>query len=101
MTRDVFTPAQAAEYLQICREIVYRLCNNGTIKATKFGGQWRIHKRALDDMLYNEPAVAPSHKEGTCHTNEAEAATGGSLSKEYDKLLARKSTRMRKHLKAA
>lgn len=101
MTREIFTPAQAAEYLQICREIVYRLLNDGTIKAIKFGGQWRIAKRALDDMLYNETAVTPPHKEGTCHTNAAEAATGGSLSKEYDNLLAPKHTRTRKHLKAA
>jgi excisionase family DNA binding protein len=101
MTRDVFTPAQAAEYLQICREIVYRLCNNGTIKATKFGGQWRIHKRALDAMLYNEPAGMPSTTEETCLTNEQEAATTGSLSAEYDSLLGLRTTKTRGLSKAA
>lgn len=101
MTREVFTPAQAAEYLQICREIVYRLCNNGTIKAFKFGGQWRIHKRTLDAMLYNEPAGMPSAQEEPCLTKEQEAGTGGSLSTAYDSLLGLKTSRTRKLSKAA
>lgn len=104
MMQKSLSPAEAAIALDVSREIVYRLLNCGELPAKRIGGQWRIHPDEFDAWRKSgntSGAVAPSHKEGTCHTNVAEAATGGSLSKEYDKLLAQRSTKTRKHLKAA
>lgn len=101
---EILTAKQASEMLQLSQEVLYRLLSKGVVPAFRVGGQWRMIR---DDLItwargqYACAAVAPSHKEGICHTNVAEAATGGSLSKEYDKLLAQKSTRTRKHLKVA
>ena len=95
------TPAQAAESLQVSREIIYRLLNNKTIRAAKVGGQWRIHQRALDDLIYNESAGMPSEKERICLTDEKKAGIGGSLSKEYDNLLKLRTSRTQKPSKAA
>lgn len=96
-----YTPAQAAEYLQVSREIVYRLLNNGELKAKKIGGQWRITRKALDALLYNDDAGVPSDKESICLTGEKEAGTGGSLLTEYESLLGLKNTKTQRPLRAA
>ncbi len=104
MMQKSLSPAEAATALDVSREIVYRLLNRGELPAKRIGGQWRIHPVEFDAWRKSgntSGAVAPSHKEGTCHTNEAAAETGGSLSKEYDKLLARQSTKTRKHSNTA
>ncbi len=51
-TREVYTPEQAAEYLQINRETVYRYIRQGKLVASKLGRNYRVPKRSLDLLLW-------------------------------------------------
>lgn len=42
--RDVLTPEQAAEYLQVNRETIYRYIRQGKLVASRFGRAYRIPK---------------------------------------------------------
>lgn len=50
--RDVMTPEQAAEYLQINRETVYRYIREGKLVASKLGRSYRIPRKSLDLLLF-------------------------------------------------
>ena len=50
--RDILTPAQAADYLQVDRETVYRYIRQGKLVASKLGRAYRIPKRNLDLLLW-------------------------------------------------
>jgi len=47
-TREVLTAEQAAEYLQVDRETIYRYIRQGKLVALKLGHNYRIPKRSLD-----------------------------------------------------
>jgi excisionase family DNA binding protein len=51
-TRDIFTPEQAADYLQINRETVYRYIREGKLVASRLGRAYRIPRRSLDLLLW-------------------------------------------------
>lgn len=51
-TREIFTPEQAAEYLQVNRETVYRYIRQGKLVASKLGRSYRVPKRSLDLLLW-------------------------------------------------
>lgn len=51
-TREVFTPEQAADYLQVHRETVYRYIRQGKLVASKLGRTYRVPKRSLDLLLW-------------------------------------------------
>ena len=51
-TREVLTPEQAAEYLQVNRETVYRYIRQGKLVASKLGRTYRIPKRSLELLLW-------------------------------------------------
>ncbi|MFU8772668.1 MAG: helix-turn-helix domain-containing protein, partial [Anaerolineales bacterium] len=48
---EIFTPEQAAEYLQLDRETIYRYIRQGKLVASKFGRAYRIPKRSIDLLL--------------------------------------------------
>ncbi len=50
--RDIMTPGQAAEYLQINRETVYRYIRSGKLVASRLGKAYRIPKRSVDLLLW-------------------------------------------------
>jgi excisionase family DNA binding protein len=50
--RDVLTPEQAADYLQINRETVYRYIREGKLVASKLGRAYRIPRSSLDLLLW-------------------------------------------------
>lgn len=55
------TPSQAADYLQINRETVYRYIRAGKLVASRLGKAYRIPKRGLDLLLWTSrtaPQVA-------------------------------------------
>ena len=52
-TREVLTPEQAAEYLQVNRETVYRYIRQGKLVASKLGRTYRVPKRSLDLLLWS------------------------------------------------
>ena len=50
--RDVMTPSQAAAYLQVDRETVYRYIRDGQLLASKLGRTYRIPKESIDTLLW-------------------------------------------------
>jgi excisionase family DNA binding protein len=51
-TRDVFTPEQAADYLQVNRETIYRYIRDGKLVASKLGRAYRVPRRSLELLLW-------------------------------------------------
>src|SRR5438045_2597478 len=49
--RDIMTPEQAADYLQVNRETIYRYIRDGKLLASKLGRAYRIPKTSLDALL--------------------------------------------------
>lgn len=52
LKRDIFTPEQAAEYLQLGRETVYRYIRQGKLVASKLGRTYRIPRSSIDLLLW-------------------------------------------------
>ena len=50
--REVLTPEQTADYLQVNRETVYRYIREGKLAASKLGRTYRLPKRSLDLLLW-------------------------------------------------
>jgi excisionase family DNA binding protein len=50
--RDILTPNQAADYLQVDRETIYRYIRQGKLVASKLGRSYRIPKHSLDLLLW-------------------------------------------------
>ncbi len=50
--REIFTPEQAAEYLQVERETIYRYIRQGKLVASKLGRTYRIPKGSIDLLLW-------------------------------------------------
>ncbi len=60
MLRDVMTPEQVADYLQLDKETVYRLIRDRKLAATRIGRAYRIPREDLDTFLLansTRPAV--------------------------------------------
>jgi len=51
MTDKWRTIEQIADYLQVSREKIYRLCQKGKMPASKFGGQWRFDIKEIDAWM--------------------------------------------------
>ena len=49
--KEVMAPREAAEYLNIHVQTIYRLAKNGMIPVCKVGGHWRFSKASLDDWV--------------------------------------------------
>lgn len=50
--RELFTPEQAADYLQVNRETIYRYIREGKLAASKLGRTYRVPRRSLDLLLW-------------------------------------------------
>jgi excisionase family DNA binding protein len=48
---EVLTPEEAADYLRVDRETVYRRLRAGQLPGNKVGQQWRIRKHDLNEYL--------------------------------------------------
>ncbi len=54
MSDELFTVAQAADYLQVCEKTVRRLIKSNKLTASKIGNRtWRIRKEDIDKYLRN------------------------------------------------
>jgi len=51
--RDILTPEQAADYLQVNRETVYRYIREGRLVASKLGRAYRIPRQSVDLLLWS------------------------------------------------
>ncbi len=52
--RDIMTPKQVAEYLQLHPVTIYRYINDGKLAAVKIGGRYRIKREALEKLLASQ-----------------------------------------------
>jgi excisionase family DNA binding protein len=50
--REIFTPKQAADYLQVDKETIYRYIRQGKLVASKLGRKYRIPKGSIDLLLW-------------------------------------------------
>ncbi len=50
--QEIFTPEQAAAYLQVDKETIYRYIRQGKLVASKLGRSYRIPKRSIDMLLW-------------------------------------------------
>jgi excisionase family DNA binding protein len=50
-TSDILTPEQAASYLQVNRETIYRYIRDGRLTASRIGRSYRIRKQSIDLLL--------------------------------------------------
>ena len=50
--REIFTPEQAADYLQVDKETIYRYIRQGKLVASKLGRTYRIPKGSIDLLLW-------------------------------------------------
>lgn len=51
-SREIFTPEQVAECLQVDRETIYRYIRQGKLVASKLGRNYRIPKGSIDLLLW-------------------------------------------------
>jgi excisionase family DNA binding protein len=51
IVRDVMTPEQVAEHLQVTTDTVYRLIRDGELVASKVGRNYRVLSDDLDTFL--------------------------------------------------
>jgi excisionase family DNA binding protein len=49
--KEIMTPHEAAEYLNLHARTIYRLAKNGKLPGRKVGRSWRFSKDALDKWL--------------------------------------------------
>lgn len=49
--RDIMTPKQVADYLQLHPMTIYRYISEGKLAAIKIGGRYRIKREALEKLL--------------------------------------------------
>ena len=55
--RDVMTPKQVAEYLQLHPITIYRYINEGKLIAAKIGGRYRIKRETVERFLLQREGV--------------------------------------------
>lgn len=48
---DILTPEQAADYLQVNRETIYRYIRDGRLTASRIGRSYRIRKQSVELLL--------------------------------------------------
>lgn len=50
---DIFTPDQAAGYLQVNRETIYRYIRDGRLAASRLGRAYRIPRQSIERLLWS------------------------------------------------
>ncbi len=55
---ELLTPEEAARYLRVNPQTVYRLLRGGRCPGVKIGRQWRIRKADLDAHLCSKATLA-------------------------------------------
>jgi excisionase family DNA binding protein len=55
--KEIMTPDQAAEYLQLNRETIYRYIREGKLVASRLGRAYRIPRASLDLLLYTNQTI--------------------------------------------
>ena len=61
--REVMDIRQAAEYLGISGDTLYRYASEGFVPAFKLGNRWRFRKSLLDGWMDEKSGVRPAQPE--------------------------------------
>lgn len=64
MVREVMDIRQAAEYLGISGDTLYRYASEGFVPAFKLGNRWRFKKSLLDAWMDEKSGVRPQASAG-------------------------------------
>lgn len=56
-TTTVFTIEEAARYLKVHEQTIYKLARDGSLPGWKVGRSWRFHRDTLDQLLKGEKVV--------------------------------------------
>jgi excisionase family DNA binding protein len=64
MLREVMDIRQAAEYLGISGDTLYRYASEGFVPAFKLGNRWRFKKSLLDSWMDEKSGVKPQATTG-------------------------------------
>lgn len=51
---EFLTPAEAADYLKICKATIYKIIKTGTLPAVRAGRQIRIAKSNIDKIFMSD-----------------------------------------------
>lgn len=51
MTEKWLTIDQISDYLQVSKEKIYKLCQQGKMPASKLGGQWRFDVKEVSSWV--------------------------------------------------
>lgn len=54
---EILLVEEVAEYLRVNKQTIYNLLRQGQLPAKKIGGQWRFHKKAIDDYLQAQDSI--------------------------------------------
>jgi excisionase family DNA binding protein len=57
---EIMTPDQAADYLQVDRETVYRYIRSGKLDASRLGRSYRIPRRNIELLLLATRTICSS-----------------------------------------
>ena len=49
---EIMTPEQAADYLQVNRETIYRYIRQGRLRASRIGRTYRIPRQGIEQLLW-------------------------------------------------
>lgn len=49
---EIMTPEQAADYLQVNRETIYRYIRQGRLRASRIGRTYRIPRQSIERLLW-------------------------------------------------
>ena len=52
------TLQEIAEYLQLSKDLIYRLAQKGKIPASKIGGRWRFKRKKIDEWVEAQGTVS-------------------------------------------
>jgi len=78
--REVMDIRQAAEYLGISGDTLYRYASEGFVPAFKLGNRWRFKKSLLDNWMDEKSGVkAPAVPVDVTKKKPAGKATSGSI----------------------
>jgi excisionase family DNA binding protein len=61
LTKDVLTPQEVAEYLQLAPDTIYRYIKQGKLVASKLGRQYRVPKANVELFLLATSTAGEAH----------------------------------------
>lgn len=64
MINKWFTIEQIADYLQVSKEKLYKLCQRGRIPASKVVGQWRFDLKEVDAWVRKQRPMRGKQQKG-------------------------------------